>query len=227
MNDLAATLGKFKEITAVNDSLVTTGPSGQVGRVSLTVRYEKGTCRAAVSLHQDKGVWKLLGVAVELPRDLVITQAQREQRIQACKDPMSRSCDLFVAADAILSQLRDGQAGQVWDDATKVFQKQDERARFVQVQTEHLAILGDYRRILSVTEARVISGTYATYDVISEYGRSLGVRTIFGFYRGSKADPWKLRSLKIVLPMPRADERPAAEGAGASPAERSSRAPPP
>jgi hypothetical protein len=40
MTDLVETVGKFREITAVNDSLVTTGPTGRVGRVSLTVAYE-------------------------------------------------------------------------------------------------------------------------------------------------------------------------------------------
>ena len=38
------------------------------------------------------------------------------------------------------------------------------------------------------------------------------MRTVFGFYRGSDRDPWKLRSFKVVLPTPRG----AAEG-GARP----------
>jgi hypothetical protein len=206
MNDLAATVGKFREITAINDTLVTTGPTGRVGRVSLTVAYEKATCRASVSLHEDQGQWKLLGVGIELPQELEITQAQREERVQACKDPMARTCDLFVVANAILEQLRDGRTDAVWDDATQVFQKQEEKSRWMQIQAEHAAILGAYVRILAVTEAKMIGGTNATFDVITEYARSAGVRVIFGFYRRSKTTPWKLRSFKTVLPMPRADE---------------------
>ena len=208
MSDLAATVGKFKEITAVNDSLVTRGPTGRVGRVLLTVAYEKAKCKASVSVHEDKGVWKLLGVGVELPAELQITQAQREERVQACKDPMARTCELNAAATAILEKLRDAKYEQVWDEATQVFQKQEEKMRFVAIQREHAQILGNFIRILAVTEARVIGGTNATFDVISEYTRSNGVRTIFTFYRGSKSRPWKLRSLKLVLPMPRADEQP-------------------
>ena len=83
MSDLAATVGKFKEITAVNESLVTTGPTGRVGRVLLTVAYEKAKCKVSVSVHEDKGEWKLLGVGIELPPELKITQAQREERVQA------------------------------------------------------------------------------------------------------------------------------------------------
>jgi hypothetical protein len=211
MRDLAATVGNFKEITAVNESLVTRGPTGRVGRVLLTVAYEKAKCKASVSVHEDRGVWKLLGVGVELPPELQITQAQREERVQACKDPMAKSCDLNAASTKILEQLRDGKYEQVWDEATQVFQKQEEKQRFVGIQREHAQILGNFIRILSVSEARVIGGTNATFDVISEYTRSNGVRTMFTFYRGSKTRPWKLRSLKTVLPMPRADELPAVE----------------
>lgn len=207
MSDLAATVGAFKEITAINDTLVTTGPGGRIGRVSMTVAYEKGTTRASVSLHSDQGVWKLLGIGVELPPELEITQAQRQQRVQACKDPMAKSCDLYVTANRILEQLRDGQAEAVWDGATSVFQKQDEKARWVETQREHAQILGSYLRILAVTDAKVIGGTHASFDVITEYARAAGVRAIFGFFRRSKADPWKLRSFKIVLPMPRAGEQ--------------------
>ncbi len=214
MNDLSATVGKFREITAVNDSLVTSGPTGRIGRVSLTVAYEKATCKASVSLHEDNGVWKLLGIGVELPRELKITEAQREERVQACKDPMAKTCDLYVAANGILEQLRDGHADQVWDDASGVFQKQEERSRFVPLQEEHRTLLGPYVRILKVTEAKVIGGTnatIATFDVITEYARSAGVAVTFGFYRASRSEPWKLRSFKTVMPMPRAGESDAAE----------------
>lgn len=210
MNDLSATVGKFREITAINDSLVTSGPTGRIGRVSLTVAYEKATCKASVSLHEDKGVWKLLGIGVDLPKELKITQAEREERVQACKDAMSKSCDLYVAANSILELLRDGHADQVWDGASGVFQKQEERARFITLQEEHRSLLGPYVRILKVTEAKVIGnatgGNNAEFDIITEYARSSGVAVTFGFYRGSRTMPWKLRSLKVVLPMPRAGD---------------------
>lgn len=207
MIDLNTTIGKYLEIAAVNESIVTTGPTGRVGRVSLTVAYEKGKSKASVSLHFHEGEWKLLGIGVELPPEVQISQAQREERVQACKDPMDpKKCDVFVAANTILEQLRDGQAAQVWDAATSVFQKQEEKSRFVALQDYNQRVLGEYKRIILVTEAKVIGGTHATFDVVTEYAKSNGVRAIFGFYRRVKGEPWKLRSLKIVLPMPRADE---------------------
>lgn len=206
MTDMAVTVGKFREITAINTTLVTTGPTGRIGRVGLTAAYEKGVCQGSISFHYDKGQWKMLGVSVELPPELKITQAQREQRVAACKDPDDRkTCDVRDAAETILEELRDGKAGQVWDQASDVFKKQEARPTFESIQQEHRDDLGAYKRLLTVTEAKVIEGTSATFDVLAEFEKSSAVRCVFGFTRTSKAAPWLLRSFKVVVPMPRAD----------------------
>jgi hypothetical protein len=218
MTDLHATVGKFKEISAVNDTLVTRGPTGRVGRVSLTIAYEKGKTKASVSLHQHEGTWKLLGVAVEVPPDVKITQREREARVQACKDPMDpKNCELHVAANAILEKLRDNQGAQVWDEATPIFQKQEEKTRWVQIQRENQLVLGEYRRIIAVSEQRVFRSGNAVYDTLIEFSRAQGVRAIFGFTRASKSEPWKLVSMKIVVPMPRADDAAPLKPLGDSP----------
>lgn len=209
MTDLAETVGPFREIASINDTIVTTGPSGKIGRVSLTAAYEKATCKVSVSLHYDQDRWKLLGIGVELPNELKITQAQREDRVRACKDAMDlKHCDVHQAADKILVQLREGHADRVWDAATSVFQKQEQKAKFVQLQAEHQAALGGYRRVIAVSEAKVIGGTLATFDTLAEFDKASGVRVVFGFYRGSRTEPWKLRSFKVVLPMPRSADKP-------------------
>jgi hypothetical protein len=186
--------------------------------VSLTVAYERGKTKASVSLHQHEGQWKLLGIGVEVPPEVQITQRQREERVKACKDPMDpKKCDLHVAANRILEQLRDGQAAQVWQAASPIFQKQEEKTRWVQIQGGNQAQLGEFRRIIAVTDQRVFRSGNALFDVLLEYTRSQGVRAIFGFTRASKADPWKLLSLKIVVPMPRADEGEPPKPLGESP----------
>ena len=220
--DMNATLGGFREIIAINDTLVTTGPAGTIGRVSFTAAYTKGTSRGSISFHRYKGEWRLLGIGLELPPDMHVTQAQREQRVAACKDPDDRrTCALRDLAEHILEQVRDGKAGAVWDAASKLFQQQVSRARFVTLADEHAAALGAYKRILSVTEAKVINGTSATFDVLAEYERSSGVRTVFGFTRADEKSPWQLESFKVVVPMPRADEQPEepaeADGSDAAP----------
>jgi hypothetical protein len=128
-----------------------------------------------------------------------------------------KGCDLYVAANTILEQLRDGQGSQVWDAATPIFQKQEEKLRWVQIQKQNQEALGEYRRIIAVTEQRVFRSGNSVYDVLVEYTRSQGVRVIFGFNRASKSDPWKLLSLKTVVPMPRLDEAPPPMQLGDSP----------
>jgi len=208
MTDMNKTVGKFLELSAINDTIVTNGPTGRTGRVSVTVRFEKATCHGSVSFHYDNDDWKLLGLGIELPPTLKISQAEREERVQACKDPLANDCDVHVAAEHILAQLRDGKAGEVWDAATPVFQKQELRGAFESIQAEHRAALGAYQRILRVTEAKVIGGTSAAFDVIAQFEKSEGVRTTFGFTRTGKAAPWQLRSYKIVVPVPRAADEP-------------------
>ncbi len=211
MTDLNTTLGTFTEVTSINDTLVTNGPGGQVGRVSLTASYANGISKGSISFHYDQGRWKLLGIGIEVPAELHITQAQREQRVAACKDSNDRkTCDVRDTAETILEQLRDGKADLVWDQAGPVFRQQETRPQFAAIQEEHREALGAYKRILVVTEAKVIGGTSATFDVVTEFEKSSGVRVVFGFERASKATPWLLRSFKLVVPMPRADDVPTA-----------------
>lgn len=217
MTDLNTTLGTFREVTSINDTLETNGPGGRVARVSLTASYARGISRGSISFHYDQDRWKLLGLGIEIPAELHITQAQREQRVAACKDSGDRkTCDVRDAAETILEMLRAGNADAVWGAASPVFRQQETRAQFAAIQQEHREALGPYKRILVVTEAKVIAGTSATFDVVTEFERSSGVRVVFGFERGSKTTPWQLRSFKLVVPMPRADD--AAAPAAAVPA---------
>lgn len=219
MTDLAITNGKFREITAINETVVTNGPTGRVGRVGLTVAYEKGIAHGSISFHYDKGQWKLLGIGVEVPRDVHITNAEREKRVAACLDAKGHDvsdqrakCDVRDAAETILEAIRDGKAGDVWDNASSIFKQQETRARFIQIQAEHQTALGSYKRLLTVTEARAIGGTTATFDAVAEFEKSSGVRVDFGFARMSKTDKWQLRRMKVVVPMPREGEEPAEKG---------------
>jgi hypothetical protein len=201
--------------------IVTTGPTGKIGRVSITAAFEQGTCRAAVNFHLVDGTWKLFGIQVETPPELKITKEAKEERVAACWDEVKKEdlsnnrkrCDVRNAAETILEKLRDGKAGEVYDEASQVFKKQEERAAFITIQADQHSQLGAYKRIIAVTEAKAIGGTSATFDVLVEYEKTSAVRNVFGFTRRSKTEPWKLRLYKVVLPMPRAadDVKPGAK----------------
>lgn len=210
MMDLYATNGKFREITAINETLVTTGPTGRVGRVGLTASFERGISRGSISFHWDKGEWKLLGIGMEIPDNLEITQLERQKRVAACindkgedvSDQRSK-CDVRDAAETILEMIRDNRAGEVWDGANDIFKQQESRPRFIQIQEEQRQVLGNWKRILNVTDARAIAGLTATFDLVCEFERSSGVRVEFDFTRTSKFERWKLARFKVTLPMPR------------------------
>ena len=228
MADQQRTIGKYREIAAVNETLITNGPTGKMGRVSLTAVYDKGTCHANVTFHYHDGKWKLIEVSVELPPSLVISKQDKNNRVQACREkndagevvlplgPMNpKKCDLHVAALDILGKLDTGHAGDVYDAASAVFKRQEKREVFVQIVAERLAALGKFKRFIAITEAREISSAAAsnptpdsaTFDGLGEYENTVA-RTAFTFVRRSSKDPWKLRMLKVVVPMPRAEEQP-------------------
>jgi hypothetical protein len=231
MTDMNATFGKFHEITAINGTLVTTGPTGPVGRVSLTAAFDNGVCKGSIDFHKVDGTWRFFGINVELPAELTITQAQREQRVAVCKDPMDpRTCELNRLADSILQQLRDGKAGEVWDGGDDIFKQQETRDRFIAIQADRRAQLGAYKRILDITEAKLSKSTArtsgglepidsVTLDLLAEFEKSSGVRTVLGFQRHAANKPWRLHSIKIVVPMPRPENE--------SPNPATDRPPPP
>jgi hypothetical protein len=226
MADQRATIGGFREITAVNDTLVTNGPAGRIGRVSLLAAFDKALCRGTLSFHDDDGTWKLLGIGIELPADLAVLPPGTERRAvdDVCpvkRDPATKlaldlgamdpkACPLHAAAVAILTALRDGNAGEVWDEAAPMFKRQEDRATFEQVARDRATALGAFRRIVAVTEARYTGPDElsATFDGLVEYVKGVA-RVVFVFERdaaGGSAATWRMRGLRVVVPMPRADE---------------------
>src|SRR6185503_7527458 len=85
----------------------------------------------------------------------------------------------------------------------------ESKARFIQIQEEQRQALGNWKRVLDVTEARAINGVTATFDIVCEFERSSGVRVEFDFTRPSSYENWKLARFKVTLPMPRPTEVPA------------------
>src|SRR6185503_3692883 len=114
--------------------------------------------------------------------------------------------------ETILEMIRDGKAGEVYDNASDIFKQQETRANFIRIHEDLRGTpgvpgpLGAYKRLLNVTEAKSIGGLTAFFDCVVEFEKSSGVRVIFNFARPSKTAKWQLRSLKVVVPMPRPDE---------------------
>jgi hypothetical protein len=149
MQDMNRTLGTFREIAAVNDTVVSRGPGGLVARVDLSLDFERGRAHATISMHKDGGVWKFLGIGVDLPDDLIAKETSRAARDERVKAPP----EVRVAAERVLELSRDGTAGEIWDTAAPLFQKTVSRADFERIEAERHAALGRYQRILDETKS--------------------------------------------------------------------------
>jgi Protein of unknown function (DUF4019) len=238
MADMKRTLGAFREIAAINETIVTTSANGRIGRVALTLQFDKGSARANVSFHRDAGRWKLLGIVVDTPPELPITQESRKERselpaevlgsaikvlqagnIEVAKTEEARGHDAGVArsttaardsASATHAEAdRDRRSEQVWDQASAIFHNSATRPEFVRLQRERHDTLGNFVRVI---EYRSGSKKYqelnATFTGLVEYQHSV-VSAALTFARTDERAPWILNSFKVVLPMPRPDDAPA------------------
>jgi hypothetical protein len=219
MTEMKAALGGFREIAAINDTILSRGPGGLVARVDLQLDFDNGRADGTISLHRDEGKWKFLGIGVDLPDDLVAKETSKEARSQRVKAPP----EVRRAAERVLELSRDGRAGEIWDTAAPLFQKTVTRADFERIEAERRIALGRYIRILDETRSETgdikgpqasttPGGTGAWLGALVQFDLS-NVSTSFGF--SWIDDSWKLSSYVVVLPMPRAPRSPGATATGA------------
>ena len=217
MDDMKRTLGRFKEIAAVNDTIVTRGPGGVIARVDLMLDFEKGRARGTISLHRDGGAWKFLGIGVELPEHLIAKETSAEARAERVKAPPG----VRGRAEEILAQLATPDPGQVWDESAPLFQASVNRADFERIEAERRAGLGRYVRVLDETPterprgATSPGGTSAWFTALVEYEHAV-VSPTFGFEKDAQ-EKWRLTSYVVPMPMPRAPRSPGAGSADAAP----------
>lgn len=235
MADMKRTLGAFREISAVNDTIVTTGASGRIGRVALMLQFDNGRARANVSFHRDAGRWKLLGLAVDTPPELPITQESRKERSELPEEVMGAAIKVLQAGNVEEASSppagREGREGrdgrparsgsaaaaapeeeserrseEIWDQGSKVFHSAASKTEFVRLQRERHAILGNFVRVIEYRGGSKKYGELsATFTGLVEYQTGV-VTASLNFGRLDERAPWLLNSFKVVLPMPRPDE---------------------
>lgn len=197
MKDMNQTLGAFVEIVAVNETFVSTGPFGRVGRVSLTIDFARGRTRGSVSFHWVNDRWMLLGLGVEVPATIAITKEQKEARV---KNPP----ELDGLAINLLKRLSAGDDEWVWSQATSAFRDRFSFAEFAELQADRRKALGAFERLLNVEDKNTLSidalGCQFVGLVQFEHGNAL---TTITFNRKRLDTPWEMAALKIVLPQKR------------------------
>lgn len=238
MADMKRTLGAFKEISAVNDTMVTTGSSGRIGRVALMLQFDKGRARANVSFHRDAGRWKLLGIAVDAPPELPITQESRKERSEIPEEVVSSAIKILQAGNVDLTNIGDGRvpggrdqgrdrdrngrpaaatspeadrdhrSEEVWKQASEVFHSSASQAEFVRLQRERHQRLGNFVRVIEYKSGSKKYGDLSATFTGLVEYENGVVSAAVNFGRIEERSPWVLNSFKVVLPMPRPDEAP-------------------
>lgn len=242
MADMKRTLGAFREISAVNETMVTSSANGRVGRVALMLQFDKGRARGNVSFHRDAGRWKLLGIAVDAPPELPITLESRKERSELPEEVVAGAIKVLQAGNIDKAARgadspgtgrgrearptsgggRDAATGdaelvkkseEVWDQASGVFHSSASKAEFVRLQRERNQTLGNFVRVIEYRSGSKKYGDLsATFTGLVEY--ESGVVTVaLNFGRTEERAPWLLNSLKVVLPMPRPNEGGASDAA--------------
>ena len=205
MHDLSTTMGDFLEMEAVNGTLVTHGPGGLIARVDLTLRYANGKTKGSMSFQSNHGIWKLLGLSVDVPQSVQQSAAFEQQRKDRVADKEELK-KVRAAAEAVLALMAAGKYDVVWDGAAPVFQASVAKRDFADLELDREKTLGEFHRLLDVTDGKTyLDKLSASLDTLVEYDNAV-VSTRFEFVK--IIGVWKMKSYKVVLPLPRVADSP-------------------
>lgn len=201
VEDMNRTLGEFVEVASVIKTEVFRGPSGKTAKVELLLEFERGRARGSMSFRVEKGAWKMLGLEVEIPEDLIVVATAPEARAERVKAPP----EIEALVETILQQSREGKWAEIYDAAAPVFRSSITREEFVALEQERRDTLGPFKKVLSVTRStQNPSLTGASIDVLLEFSKDVSSETVTASFKFAKIDgAWKLAFYKVILPLPR------------------------
>ena len=204
MEDMARTLGGFREITAVIATETNRGPGGRTGRVDLRVEFEQAATKASLSFRWEKSAaekdesWKLLGLSVTVPDELMAKVGSDEARQARVEGDVP---ELRALVTSILTRSFSGQVDEVFRDAAPVFQEMGIET-FRRIEAASLATLGPFHRVLNVMSAKINpSQTTTSVDLMLEFDYAPAIKGSFEFTKIDGA--WRMFSYKLFLPLPR------------------------
>jgi hypothetical protein len=120
MEDMNRTLGPYQEISAVLETEVNRGPGGRTGRILVRIEYPSGSTKGNISFRQEGGDWKMLGISIDLPKEIAATatsDAARKERVQGNVE------ELRAVAQNILERWGKNEIEGIWNDSSVSFQQ--------------------------------------------------------------------------------------------------------
>ncbi|MCE9572446.1 MAG: DUF4019 domain-containing protein [Deltaproteobacteria bacterium] len=199
MLGLRAILGKFVEISAVTGTENIRGPSGQTARVALIIQFERGSARGSISFHKEDGVWRMVGITVEVPAGFVADATSEVAKHARSEGPP----ELVPLAEAVLRRIAAGDTDGVRADADALFQGAVSKAVFADLEATRSKVLGKFVAVYGVTSNHQ-SPSRQSADLVLLVTYDRAQTTVhFSFRKQADTGTWKLTSYKPILPAPR------------------------
>ena len=201
------TLGRFVEVVEVIDVDRANTVAGQTARVQLTLRFEHAVARGELSFHHRPGDvlpaeeggrprWRLLGMSVQIPPELVSKAAELEGRVERVRAPD----EVIEQFHAILDDVRAGRGAEIHERAAPAFREGRTLERFQALLASHRAEMGEFVRVLAViSSAQNADRDRARIHALLQYERAKTTGT-FEFMRVE--DGWRMVGFKVVVPEP-------------------------
>jgi hypothetical protein len=212
VEEMNATLGPFQEVVSARETERIDGPGGRTGRLLARVRFERGETLGNFSFHSIDGQWRLLGLSVDLPEGVTIATPTGE----ALRVRIEAPAEVMDQVAAIFEQIRNGQAGAVYDQAAVTLRESIEREKFLDFIENRQQAMGGFVRIFDIIKSKQHPNKHrATVILALEYGETRTTGTL-DFVK-SEDENWRLSGLKIIVPEPLVPERPTEAPEGRAP----------
>ncbi len=197
VDQMHETLGKFVRVVEVVDVDRANTVAGATARVQLELEFEEASTFGEMSFHRDKkGEWRLLGMTVQIPKELEHKADVAERQYKRLKAPD----EVLEQFNQILDAVREGKAAAIHQRASPSFQEQRSVESFQHLLDSHRSELGDFVRVLAViSSAQNANKDRARVHALLQYEKAKTTVT-FEFMR--VGPEWKLYGFKVVVPEP-------------------------
>jgi hypothetical protein len=201
VDQMHQTFGTFVGVVDVIDVDRASTVAGMTARVELELEFEKDgrvtSTFGEMSFHRDKkGQWKLLGMSVQIPKELEHAADVAERDYKRLKAPD----EVIEQFNQILDAVREGKAAAIHQRASPSFQEQRSVEQFQHLLDSHRSEMGNFVRVLAViSSAQNANKDRARVHALLQYEKAKTTGT-FEFMR--VGPDWRLYGFKVVVPEP-------------------------
>lgn len=210
------TLGAFKKVESTHDPVVTDGPDGKTGNVTVTLEFrdlqdKKVVATGSFSFHFLDGEWRLLGLYIEIPEE-IHDAGWGPELIKARGEA---SAEVLERITKILQRASDGDGAALYDETSEGFKRSIEKQRFLEILARQKESLGDFVKVVYITHTwQNQEQNRANVVAVLEYDKARNpehphiVKTEGRLEFIKEGTTWRILKYKVVLPEPEVPRRP-------------------